>query len=122
MPVRKKVSDSLATIVDYSVDQMGDTVEFDYPPEIIQHDLEAEACRGLARCEARRRKGRNCEGWENAPQHGLLNSDFLIPHPNPLPKGEGGSWSALSTARPGLVVATTRTPACPERGREVSRL
>lgn len=42
LPVRKKIADSLATIVDYSVDQMGDTAEFDYPPEIIQHDLAEE--------------------------------------------------------------------------------
>lgn len=42
LPVRKKITDSLATIVDYSVDRTDETAEFDYPPEIMQPDLAAE--------------------------------------------------------------------------------
>lgn len=42
LPVRKKISDSLATIIDYSVDQAGTGAVFDYPPEIMQDALASE--------------------------------------------------------------------------------
>ena len=42
LPVRTRISDSLATIVDYSVDQIGQSPVFDYPPEIMQIDLGIE--------------------------------------------------------------------------------
>lgn len=43
MPVRRKISDSLATIVDYSVDRYGEIAKFDYPPEVLHDDLSSEA-------------------------------------------------------------------------------
>lgn len=42
LPVRNKIADSLATIVDYSVGQNEQTAEFDYPPEIIHSVLSNE--------------------------------------------------------------------------------
>ncbi|MCO8144842.1 DNA cytosine methyltransferase [Rhodovulum tesquicola] len=42
LPVRSKISESLATIVDYSVDRVGPDPVFDYPPELLHSALAAE--------------------------------------------------------------------------------
>jgi len=42
LPVRAKISDSLATIVDYSVDRVDADPVFDYPPELLHNALAAE--------------------------------------------------------------------------------
>lgn len=41
LPVRCRIAASLATIVDYAVDQDGGSAVFDYPPEIMEDDLAA---------------------------------------------------------------------------------
>lgn len=41
-PVRNKIAASIATIVDYSIDETSDGAEFDYPPEIMNPKLAAE--------------------------------------------------------------------------------
>lgn len=41
-PVENAITDSLATIVDYSVEEVGDKAEFDYPPEVMNAVLENE--------------------------------------------------------------------------------
>lgn len=43
MPVRRKISESLATIVDYSVDRTDEGATFDYPPELLHEGLAAES-------------------------------------------------------------------------------
>lgn len=43
LPVRTKIADSLATIVDYSVDQDDEKAMFDYAPEILHRALANEA-------------------------------------------------------------------------------
>lgn len=43
LPVRRRISESLATIVDYSIDQDCGRASFDYPPELLHEALQAEA-------------------------------------------------------------------------------
>lgn len=42
LPVRTKISDSLATILDYSVDRVGADPVFDYPPELLHGALASQ--------------------------------------------------------------------------------
>lgn len=68
LPVRNKISESLATIVDYSVNQDGETAEFDYAPEIVHPVLanEAETVDLLI-------AGPPCQGHSNLNNHTRRN-------------------------------------------------
>ena len=76
LPVRKKISDSLATIVDYSVEKLDSVAEFDYPPEIMQRDLSAEIGKVDLLIA-----GPPCQGHSNLNNHTRRNdprNDLLV--------------------------------------------
>lgn len=68
LPVRKKIADSLATIVDYSVDQDGKAAKFDYAPEIM-HSMLANEVGNVDLLIA----GPPCQGHSNLNNHTRRN-------------------------------------------------